>query len=273
METNVNYTIVGIFVITLILAIVFAIIWLSTGLSINNQSKYIVYMKESVAGLSVDSPVEFNGVGVGSVKYIRISKTNPQLVKLVISVKSNTPVTEGTKATIASRGFTGISYVALKDHSTNLNPIEKKPGQKYPVIPASPSLYVRIDTALSVLTENFQEVAVSLQKLLNPENQQSIKNILKNLDQFTNELSEYNRRMTVILRNTQKASAEFTPLIRSGTKAFKTLENETLPATYDVLRNLENISRSLQDVASELKENPSVLIRGTERRPLGPGER
>lgn len=273
METNVNYTIVGAFVITLLLAIVFSIIWLSSDFSITNQAKYYVYMKESVAGLSIDSPVEFNGVNVGAVKNIKISPNDPQLVKLVLNIKANTPITQGTTATISGRGFTGISYVALKDKSTNLNPLVKKPGQKYPVIPSAPSLYVRIDTALSILTENFHDVAQSLQKLLNPENQESINKILHNMQRITGELAANNRRMTDILRNTQKVTQQITPFIQSGNNALKTLQSQTLPATYELLNNLESMTRTLKEVAEELKDNPSVLIRGTDRQTLGPGEK
>ena len=45
METNVNYSIVGAFVIVLTAAIVVAIIWLSAGLSFEGYTTYKIYME------------------------------------------------------------------------------------------------------------------------------------------------------------------------------------------------------------------------------------
>src|SRR5829696_616571 len=96
MESKVNYAIVGGFVIILLTAIVLAIIWLSSGLSFTNYAIYMSYMQESVSGLSIDAPVEFNGVEVGKVKIIKINKDNPQLVEVLYRIKQSTPVTQGT---------------------------------------------------------------------------------------------------------------------------------------------------------------------------------
>ena len=128
METNVNYTLVGAFVIILLASIIFVIIWLSSGLSLAQYSTYMIYMQESVAGLNVDAPVEYNGVDVGLVKEIELNRKNPQLVELTLGIKSNTPITMGTEAMLATRGITGITYIALKDKSADLRPLVAVPG-------------------------------------------------------------------------------------------------------------------------------------------------
>lgn len=272
METNVNYTLAGAFVITLITAIILGIIWLSSGFSFDRYSNYLVYMKESVAGLNKDAPVEYNGVNVGSVSDIQLNKEDPQLVELTLAITTRTPITRGTSATLATRGLTGLTYVALKDKSADLHPLLAQSGQKYPVIPTSPSIFVRLDTALSMLTTNFQKIAESLQILLDKENQQAIKNILFNLQQITAELSSNNHRLTTIMINTERASAQFGSMLQSGTGAMQTLQTQTLPAAYQVLNNLDEISKTLSDVAEQLKQNPSVLIRGSDQQAIGPGE-
>ncbi len=141
METNVHYAAVGAFVLSLIAALVLAIIWLSSGLSLQQYTTYQIFMQESVSGLNVDSAVEFNGVNVGSVKSIDIDHANPQLVILLISVKSSAPITHGTIATLQSRGVTGVTYIALKDKSEDLVPLRAQKGEKYPVIRTGPSIF------------------------------------------------------------------------------------------------------------------------------------
>ncbi|HEX4045681.1 MAG TPA: MlaD family protein, partial [Gammaproteobacteria bacterium] len=130
METNVNYTIVGAFVIFLVTAIVLGIIWLSSGFSFQHYSTYLVHMQESVTGLTIDSPVEYNGVQVGNVTSIEINHDNPRQVELLLNIKKDTPITRGTFATLTSRGITGITYIALKDRGTDLRPLLVAPGQK-----------------------------------------------------------------------------------------------------------------------------------------------
>ncbi len=273
METNVNYTLVGIFVVALVTAIILAIIWLSSGFSLDQYSIYKIYMEESVTGLSVDGPVEFNGVNVGTVNSIEINHKNPELVELLLSVKNTTPITKGTFATLNSKGITGITYIALKDKSTDLRPLVAEPGQPYPVIPTAPSLFLRLDTALKQLSTNLRKVSESIQSVLDPENQRMIKDTLRSLQEITGNLATNSDKFNRILENTAKASQQFTPLMQSTVQAMHMLEAQTLPATYRLMNNLDNITRTVAEVALELKQNPSVLIRGAEPAPLGPGEK
>lgn len=271
METNVNYTIVGAFVIILFAAIVLGIIWLSSGFSFEQYSTYMIYMQESVSGLDIDSPVEFNGVGAGSVKSIELNHRNPQLVEVLISIRSTIPVTRGTVATLNTRGITGITYLALKDKSTDLRPLLKQAGQKYPVIPTAPSLFLRLDTALRQLSNNLRKVTESIQSVLDPENQRSIKQTLHNVQQITSELAASSERMSVILTNTARASAQFAPLLQTSMGTMKTLELQTLPTMYRLISNMDEVMRTLSQVANDLKQNPSIILRGAQRTP-GPGE-
>lgn len=272
METNVNYTIVGTFVIVLIASIILAIIWLSSGFSFEQYTTYMVYMQESVTGLSLDSPVEFNGVNIGAVKSIELNHKNPQLVELLLSVKSTTPITRGTVATLNSKGVTGITYIALKDKSTDLRRLVAEPGQPYPVIPTAPSLFVRLDTALKQVSTSLRKVTESIQSVLDPENQKSIKETLHNIQEITANLASNGEKFTKILQNTVTVSAQFTPLMQSTMGAMKMLQAQTLPATYRLISNLDDVTRTLSEVAAEIKQNPSVLIRGKAHPPLGPGE-
>lgn len=237
METNINYTIVGAFVIFLIAAIIMGIIWLSSGFSFEKYTNYMLYMQESVSGLSIDSPVEFNGVDVGTVKSIEIGHHNLQQVKVLLSLKSNTPVTQGTVATLNTRGVTGFTYIALKDKGDDLRPLVIRPPQLYGVIKTAPSLFNRLDTALSQLSKNLSQVTQSIQSVLDKDNQQSIKQTLSHLQEVTN-----------------------------------ILEAQTLPMTYQMLNNLDDMTQSISAVTTEIKRNPAILIRGADHEPLGPGE-
>lgn len=273
MDTNVNYTLVGAFVITITAAIVIAIIWLSSGLSVVPYSYYIVYSQESVSGLSIDAPVEYNGVNVGAVKSIELSTVDPHLVKVLLRINASTPVTQSTVATLTSRGITGVAFIALKDAGTDLRPLTVEPGQDYPVIPTAPSIFMRLDTALTKLTKNFETIAESIHKLLDKDNLQSIKDTLAQLDRVTGNLANNSEKINLILMNTTRATEQLTPLLQYSISSMKALSNQTLPVTYRLLNNLNDVTRTLNDVTNQLKQNPSMLIRGAAPAPLGPGER
>lgn len=251
METNVNYTIVGLFVIVLTTVIVLTIIWLSSGLSAESYSTYKVYMKESVSGLSIDSAVEFNGVNVGTVTSIEISKKDPQLVELLLKIKHSTPVSQGTRAMLNSRGLTGITYIALQDKGADRRHLPILPGETYAVINTSPSLYLRIDTALGQFSTNFHRISLAIESLLNKENLQLLK---------------------AILRNTEIATKELTPFMHSGIDTLNVVTNQTLPLTNEVIGTIGIVTQNLQTLTDELKENPAVLLRGKAVPALGPGE-
>ena len=114
MESNVNYTLVGAFVLVLTLTLIIFITWLSTGFSSKHYKNYLVIMHESVSGLGVNSSVKYNGVNVGTIKKIYLSTDNPDQVRLILQIEEHTPVTQATSAMLNSQGLTGITYLALK---------------------------------------------------------------------------------------------------------------------------------------------------------------
>lgn len=238
METKASYTLAGLFVLVLTAFIIVAVIWLSSGLSTEEYTFYHVYMTESVSGLNQDGPVEFNGVKVGSVYEMTINRKYPRLVELLIKIKSDTPVTQGTKAKLNMKALSGVAYLLLEDKGTDMRPLVAKPGEKYPVIPTVPSILVRLESTLIQLNENFSKITHSIQALLNKEN-------LENLRKF----------------------------LFNGQNMMYLLKTQTIPYTNQAVSHVDDMTRDLSDVVREIKENPSVLIRGKQSPPPGPGER
>lgn len=238
MESKVNYTVVGAFVIALTAAIVVATIWLSAGFSHVEYEIYAVYMDESVTGLNIDSPVKYNGVDVGLVKNIELSRQNPQRVRLLLNVKADTPITIGTTATLNVQGLTGVAYVSLQGTFKDNQPLQAKPGESYPVIKSSPSLLVRLDTTIRDLSRNLDQISTKAQAFLNTNNQHAVEQTLANLNQLSS--------------------------------AFI---NQTLPAANQALNNLNTASLNLASTIEEIKENPTILLRGQTPQPAGPGEK
>ena len=273
METNVNYTLVGAFVLVLTAFICLGVIWLARGFSVESYKTYVVYMEESVTGLSNDAPIEFNGVAVGTVSDIKISHRNPRLVELLLSVKDGTPITQGTVATLGSHGVTGISFVALKDDGSDLAPLLKQPGQPYPVIKTSPSLFARLDTGLEKINTSLYKISSAVEYILDSQTQAAIKNTISNLNRVSSTLAAQTDTFTQILNNTARASQNLPQMVQSSQGAIRTFSTQTVPAVDRAMRNLDTVSQNLLQITNEVKQNPAMIIRGKAPAALGPGEK
>ncbi len=151
MEPKVNYILVGSFVALLGAATLGAILWLGKTDYRGVYDRYYTFMRESVAGLSVNSTVKYRGVDVGRVKDIVLSPDNPEEVRLTLDIVRGTPIKTDTIAVLQTQGLTGLATLNLTGGSRDAPPLEVLEGQEYPVIKAGPSLFFRLDEAISRL--------------------------------------------------------------------------------------------------------------------------
>ncbi|APF03681.1 TPA: MlaD family protein [Legionella pneumophila] len=307
MESKTNYTIVGLVVLILTAGLLSAGLWLSVGFNQKEYTSYTVYLKESVSGLSIESPVKFNGVQVGYVKEIKLNKNDPRQVELLLNIEKSTPITTSTSATLISQGITGVTYVGLSAGSSDLTPLRKMPGEPYPVIPSKPSLLNQLDAVLKEVAENVGAVSEKAQLIFNEENADNVRKSLANIERITEIIADngqsINSSLTnfdVFIANMAKASKQFPQLIKdlkTGISKFKSLADnmsaagkdvsktmiagkntidqisqQAIPPAVILLRRLNAISANLEKVSNEMRQNPSVIIRGTKAPKLGPGE-
>ncbi len=259
MESRVNYALVGFFVLLLGAFAVIIPLWLSSGLNQQQYKAYLVYMNEAVDGLAVNAMVSYNGVSVGYVKDINLNPSNPQQVELLLNIKEGTSITTNTTATLRSQGITGVAYLGLNGGTLkDAKPLLAKPGARYPVIKASPSLMVRLDTALTQLMSNMDNLSHQLSTTLSPENQKLLTNILKNTNNIT--------------QNFAGQSVQLDNSIQSLNKVLQNTAQSTqnLPI---MANQLQRVLTNLQVISNDIKQNPSVLVRGKAPALLGPGEK
>src|SRR3954471_3495919 len=121
METRSNQILVGSITLGLIAALVLFVVWLSQ-LSGGGHKTYDIFFTQSVEGLANGTGVTFSGVPVGQIDSINLEPQSPQFIRVRITVREDTPVLEGSTATIRGVGFTGVSQIQL-------DPPENVPGQ------------------------------------------------------------------------------------------------------------------------------------------------
>jgi phospholipid/cholesterol/gamma-HCH transport system substrate-binding protein len=189
METRSNYIMVGAVTVALLVGVLLFIVWLA-GLS-NKQTKcYDIYFSQAVGGLNKGSNVSFSGVPVGQVKRISLLPNRPEFVWVRIEVDQQTPVLQGTTAEIHGVGFTGVSEIQLTGAARGKPAIQQLGPQGCPVIPSSTSGISALLNSAPELVDRIQRLTERLTELLNDKNQNSISDILENLDVTTKVLAD-----------------------------------------------------------------------------------
>ena len=190
METRSNYVMVGAVTVALLAGVLLFIVWLA-GLSNKSTKCYDIYFAQGVGGLNKGSVVSFSGVPVGQVNKISLLPNRPEFVWVRVDVDEQTPVLQGTSAQIHGVGFTGVSEIQLTGAERGRPPIEQLGPQGCPVIPATSGGISALLNSAPELIDRIQRLTERLTELLNDKNQNSISDILENIDATTAELKKH----------------------------------------------------------------------------------
>jgi len=166
------------------------IVWLA-GLSNTTKKCYDIYFAQGVGGLNKSSNVSFSGVPVGQVQKISLLPNRPEFVWVRVEVDQQTPVLQGTSAQIHGVGFTGVSEIQLTGAERGRPPIEQVGPQGCPVIPATSGGISALLNSAPELIDRIQRLTERLTELLSDKNQNSISDILENIDATTAELRKH----------------------------------------------------------------------------------
>lgn len=77
------------------------------------RRRLVVRIPGSANGLSVGSPVRFNGIPVGTVRGLAIDRDDPAYSIAFTEVQADAPVFPSTRAVLEIQGLTGAAYIEL----------------------------------------------------------------------------------------------------------------------------------------------------------------
>ncbi|HWH16732.1 MAG TPA: MlaD family protein [Allosphingosinicella sp.] len=207
METRSNHLLVGGVVLAMVVAVVAFIIWLSQ-VSGDDQKRYDIFFKQAVDGLAKGSVVSFSGVPVGQVESINLEPNSPEFVRVRISVREDTPILQGTTATIQGVGFTGVSQIQLDGATRGAPPITQEGPYGVPVIPTKPGALAGILNSAPELMERISTLTERLGQVVDEDNQRSIKGILANTEELTRALADRGPEIAATLAEARIAIAQ-----------------------------------------------------------------
>lgn len=179
METQARYLLVGVFTLVCLLTGLGFTLWLAK-VQLNRTFTHYDIVFDSVAGLGQASPVQYNGVAVGTVLAIALDRADPAKVRVRIEIYASTPVRNDTVATLASQGVTGVSYVALEGGSAASEPLRPAPGADVAEIASKPSVIQGLMTDAPDLLAEAMLLIEDIRGLTTPENVAALGTILQN---------------------------------------------------------------------------------------------
>ncbi|MEO5867451.1 MAG: MlaD family protein [Sphingomonas sp.] len=208
METRSNHVLVGSVVLILLAILALFLVWIARW-GATNEKEYDIFFKQSVDGLNKGSAVAYSGVPSGQVKEIALWKPDPQFVRVRISVKDETPVLEGTTATIQG-SFTGTSTIQLDGATKGSPPLvcpDDNPTSScpygVPVIPPKAGGLGALLSSAPKLLERISTLTERLTEMLSDKNQKSIAGILANTNRLTNALADRGPEIAATLAETR----------------------------------------------------------------------
>lgn len=252
MESNVNYTAVGLFVVLLGALLAGLCWWLATGGKQTETRPYLIYATDNVSGLKTNSNVLYRGVTVGKVASIAIDPNNPALIRIKVEIDRNVPVRSDTVAQLSPLGVTGLSAINLIGGASSV-PLKAPPGEPDPVIPYKPSVFTQIEGGINDAAITLARISQRVDALLSPTNVQSLSDSLRNLQTLTATLAANQNNIDQMFANARQTSANLAQMSAQGEALMR--QSQTL------VRQLDTVSAQLGAVMPQIGAAASSVAR------------
>ena len=188
METRANYVLIGSFTLAVIAAAFGFVLWFQSLHTTKARSPLRIVFEGPAAGLRNGGSVNFNGIRVGEV--ISVKLDNPRRVVALAMVENNAPMRKDTLVGLEFQGLTGVAAISLKGGEEAAPPVPLD-EDGVPVLTADPNRLQDVTEAIRGTLQNINRVVA--------DNQEAVKNSLRNLETFTNSLSRNAERIDAIM--------------------------------------------------------------------------
>jgi len=188
METRANYVLIGSFTLAVIAAAIGFVLWFQSLHTTKQRSPLRVVFEGPAAGLRNGGSVNFNGIRVGEVVSVKLD--NPRRVVALAMIENNAPIRKDTLVGLEFQGLTGVAAISLKggDEAAPPPPLDQ---DGIPTLTADPNKLQDVTEAIRGTLQNINKIVA--------DNQESVKNSLKNLETFTSSLARNSEKIDVIM--------------------------------------------------------------------------
>jgi len=188
METRANYVLIGSFTLAVIAAAFGFVLWFQSLHTTKARGPLRIIFEGPAAGLRNGGSVNFNGIRVGEV--ISVKLDNPRRVVALAMVENSAPIRKDTLVGLEFQGLTGVAAISLKGGAEAAPPAPLD-EDGVPTLTADPNRLQDVTEAIRGTLQNINKVVA--------DNQEAVKNSLKNLETFTASLARNAERVDNVM--------------------------------------------------------------------------
>ncbi|MFT3729591.1 MAG: MlaD family protein [Terricaulis sp.] len=276
METKANYVLIGASTVVGVILLMLFAMWMANSEFSRGFNDYDVVFSDPVRGLSEGGEVRFNGIKVGEVKSLRIDPDNSNRVIARVRVSADVPLRQGSDATLEPIGLTGVTLIQLSAGAPSAPLLKQDFGGPVPRLVGHGSQIDVIMARSQDVVMRASEAMAAVRDLLTDENIAHVTDIIRNLDtvskQLASEQSVINRsaetaqsvtaaanHVTALVDQTQRDLADLGEIMHNLKSASASVSGETLPEVSLAVEDIRRAAASINRVANNLEDNPSVL--------------
>jgi phospholipid/cholesterol/gamma-HCH transport system substrate-binding protein len=270
METKANYVMIGAATVAGAILIMLFAMWMSTGDLRRGYNEYDIVFADPVRGLTDGGEVRFNGIKVGEVQDLRIDPDNTNRVIARVRVSADVPVKEDSVAQLEPIGLTGVTLIQLSPGSPTAELLRAGVfGGPPPRLEGRGSQVDALLARSEDIALRASEAMAAVRDLLTDENIQRVTRIVRNLETVSTQLADTNsvitqsgaaaRDISALARQMQSDLAELDSVISQVNQAAAVAGGETLPELALAAEEIRRAAQSINRVAANLENNPSVL--------------
>ena len=293
----------GIFVGTGVAVLAVAVFVLAGRALTEERDDYLIRFSgknASFSGLSVGSDVTYSGIRIGRVERLAVASDDVSVIEVGITVTKGTPIASDSKASLGSKGITGMKYIDVSRGSADV--ALRKPGD---TIPAGESLIDELSVKAMSIGDKLDALLVNLKAMTGADSQATVQKILeetsglltdnrKNIAAIISNAKTVTDDAVVVTRNFAKASEQTVGLVKRADRIMADLESASanvrrstgpkgnvaatltkvgtlmhglnmvvLRSQGDIdvtLRQLRDASADLRDFSQAIKDNPMLLM-------------
>ena len=242
METRANYVLIGTFTLLASLGLLLFGLWAANYSSQRSWQAYQVVFDEAVTGLTVGSPVQYNGIAVGSIETLTLDPADPRRVVAGLRLRADAPVKTDTRAKLAITSLTGPTIIQLSGGSPDAPSLATVSPDTVPVITTAPS-------ALQNITDTANRIVERMDQLLSDTNVASITATLGNLEQLSGSLADRDQGTQALLLSARDAARKLEATLDTTNGAMQRLDRNLVQQLPPLLDKLDTTLAKLDSAA------------------------
>ena len=304
---KINYLVVGVFVLSAF-AVLVGILFYITGNTGLKEKYYSIY--DNVSGVKRGTLVTYEGYRFGQVDNIKPQQTSDGVVyKIIFTVEKGWKIPTDSKARILASGLLAAIVIDITEgkEKTYLSPgeeITSQPGGNIMTVISNmaadinhitkkglrplmdnlnksfgnslPEIMNKLDNLLLQLNSS----ASALNEIMNSSNKDKILNIInntedtsKNFSLLTGKINNAVSSMQKVIKDTDSLVNESKPDLRIAVQELRTSMEVISQNINTIVHNMNATSRNMNEFSRQIRQNPGLLLGGTEPKEGEAGKR